>query len=97
MLSLEKLLQKSAGLGLEKIVQRAQDMDDFAQKLRATLDPGLAEHICAVNVRDGGDLVVICTSSAWAARLRFESERLIEDARKLGADVSRCHVRVASA
>lgn len=96
MLSLEKLLQKSAGLGLEKIVQRAQDMDDFAHKLRATLNPDLAAQICAINVRDEGDLVVVCTSSAWAARLRFESEQLIAQASKLGVNVSRCHIRVSS-
>ena len=96
MLSLEKLLKTGAGRGLEKIIQRAQNMDDLAQKLRAGLEPDLAEQILAVNVRDNGELVVVCSSSAWAARLRFESDCLVRIAREAGADVAHCRVRVGA-
>ena len=96
MLSLEKLLKNTAGNGLEKIVQRAQNMDDIAQKLRQAIDKDVAEQISAINVRNDGDLVVVCTTSAWAARIRFDGEALVAAARRLGADVTRCHVRVAS-
>lgn len=94
MLSLEKLLKTKAGNGLEKIVHRAQDMDDMTHKLRAKLEPDLAAQILAVNVRDGGELVIVCGSSAWAARIRFEGDALLSAARELDAGVTRCRVKV---
>lgn len=96
MLSLEKLLKKSSGQGLDKIVQRAQNMDEIAHKLRLVLEPDLAEQIRAVNVREDGELIIVCSSSAWAARLRYDSKQLVAAARELGADVTRCRVRVGS-
>jgi len=39
--------------------------------------------------------VILAKSSAWASRLRFETEALIEAARETGADVMSCTVRVA--
>jgi hypothetical protein len=96
MLSLEKLLKSTTGRGLGKIVQRAQNMDEIAHKLRLAVAPDLAEQIHAVNVRDDGELVIVCASSAWAARLRFDSEQLVAVARELGADVTRCRVRIGS-
>ena len=94
MLSLEKLLKNAAGNGLEKIVHRAQNMDDLAQKLRLGLDPELGEQIVAVNVREDGALVVICESSAWAARLRYENDRLVAIAQNNGMPVNQCHIKV---
>ena len=49
----------------------------------------------AVNLRENGELVLICNSSTWAARLRFESEQLVEAARLTGAEVNRCKVKVS--
>ncbi len=95
MLSLDKLLKSNAGRGLAKIVQRAQNMDALARRLRAELEPALAEQLVAVNVRDDGELVLVCGSSAWAARIRFEGEKLVDAARDHGADVTRYRVTVA--
>ena len=92
--SLDKLLKSMTGRGLGKIVQRAQNMDDLAHKLRLRVEPALAGHIVAVNARDDGELVVICTSPAWASRLRYASEELLEAARAAGADVTRCRFKV---
>ena len=41
------------------------------------------------------ELVVICRSSAWASRLRFEEASLIDAARAHGASVDKVSVRVA--
>jgi predicted nucleic acid-binding Zn ribbon protein len=49
----------------------------------------------AANVRDDGELVVLCRSSAWASRLRFAADDLLSAARATGAEVTRCSVRVA--
>lgn len=96
MLSLEKLLKSKAGRSLKSIVQNAQNMDDLAHKLRACLEPELAAQLLAANVRGDGELVIICASSVWASRLRFESESLLAAARAAGADVTRCRVKVAT-
>ena len=94
MLRLQKLLKAGNRGGLEKIVQRAQDMGDLTHRLKRALPPELADELKAANVREDGELVILCHSSAWAARLRFESETLLRAASDAGAKVSRCRVRV---
>ena len=91
---IDKLLNSKGGNTLEDLVQRAQDMDDLALRVRLCLDEPARESVAAANLRDDGELVVVCRSSAWAARLRFESERLIKAARDGGYVVNRCRVRV---
>ncbi len=92
---LEKLLGTPDGGPLGKVVGRARAMEDLAARLRAALDPGTAPHLVAANVREDGELAVVCSSPAWAARLRFESEALVEAARSAGLEVQRCSVKVA--
>lgn len=94
MLSLEKLLKTKAGHGLGKIIQRAQNMDALARQLQASLAPELAGQLISANLRENGELVVVCRSSAGAARLRFEADRLMATARDSGAVVNGCRVRV---
>lgn len=69
-------------------------MDSLTSALRAALAADLAENLIAANVRDDGSLVLVCSSSAWASRLRFETDNLVRIARKTGADVHGCVVRV---
>ena len=92
---LDKLLKSSSDDGLGKWVAKAQDMDKLAQKLRSALDPALAETLCAVNVREDGELVLVCRGAGAASRVRFEAEALIAAARASGIDVTGCRVRVA--
>lgn len=92
---LEKLLQAPGGSPLRQVVRRARDMDDLAARLRAALDPEAAPHLVAANLRDDGELAVICSSPAWAARLRFESDALLEAARSAGLEAHRCSIKVA--
>ncbi len=91
---IDKLLNSKGGNPLEELVQHAQDMDDLALRVRLSLDPAARDSIAAANLRDDGEMVVVCRSSAWAARLRFESERLMQAARDGGYAVTRCRVRV---
>lgn len=95
--SLEKLLNPSKDGDLAKIVRRAQDMGELASALVRALPADEGAAILAANVRDDGELVVLCRSSAWASRLRFSADALIAAARARGAEVSRCSVRVAQA
>ena len=93
--SLGKLLNPSKGGDLAKIVQRAQDMGELASALVRALPPDEGAAVLAANVRDDGELVVLCQSSAWASRLRFSADALLEAAKAQGIDASRCSVRVA--
>lgn len=92
---LEKLLRTGSGGALQKIVQRAQNMDDLTTALRAFLPADAQSHLLAANLRENGELVLICSTSSWAARLRFESDQLIEAARMTGAVVNSCKVKVS--
>ena len=94
---LEKLLKTGAGGALEEIVQRAQNMDNLTSAIRSVLPDEAQSQLLAANIRENGELVLICSSSSWAARLRFESEQLIEAARLTGAEVNKCKVKVGAA
>jgi hypothetical protein len=91
---LENLLKSPANKSLDKIIQRAQNMDSLTSALQAGLADELAANLIAANIRDDGNLVLVCSSPAWASRLRFEADLLIDIARKTGTDVSGCVVRV---
>ena len=92
---LESLLKSHENKSLDKIIQRAKDMDSLTTALQGGLPQDLAANLVAANVRDDGDLVVVCSSPAWASRLRFETEQLIEIARGTGVTVNSCSVMVA--
>ena len=95
--SLENLLNPSNGGDLRDIVRRARDMGELATALAAALPAGQGAAIVAANVRDDGELVVVCQSPAWASRLRFEADKLLEAAAAHGASADRCSIRVARA
>jgi len=92
---LENLLKTGAGGALDKIIQRAQNMDELTTALRAALPADAGPNLLAANLRENGELVLICTSSAWASRLRFESDKLMAAARTAGLKVSSCRVSVS--
>lgn len=91
---LDSLLQPNDNGGLGDIIRHAREMGDLVQVLQRALPADQAPAIAAANVRDDGELVILASSSAWAARLRFESERLLDAARTSGRTVLRCSVRV---
>ena len=91
---LDSLLQPNDNGGLGDIIRHAREMGDLVQVLQRALPADQGPAIAAANVRDDGELVILATSSAWAARLRFESERLLGAARASGRIVLRCSVRV---
>ncbi len=92
---LKNLLNTNDNGDLGDIVQHARNMDALLQVLQGALPEEYATSIAAANIRGDGQLVILATSSAWASRLRFETEALIAAARASGADVTSCTVRVA--
>ena len=92
--SLDKLLNSGGNEPLENLIQHAQKMDGLLATVRQALPEVDPREIVAANRREDADLIVVCRSPAWAARLRFESERILQAARLKGHDVSRCRIRV---
>jgi hypothetical protein len=94
-ISLEKLL-KSGGRGaLEDMVQTAQYMDEMTTMLQQGLEMDLAVNLLAASLRGDGELVLIASSSAWAAKIRFETEKMMQLVRQSGTEVRSCRVTVS--
>jgi hypothetical protein len=85
---LENLLNSGASSNLEKLIQTAQNMDSLTSALRSAMPPDMGENLLAANVREAGELAIICSSSAWAARIRFESDALLQAAKTAGFDAA---------
>jgi hypothetical protein len=92
--SLENLLNLNENGGLGDIIRHARDMGELVALLQASLAKEVAQSVVAANIRDDGELVVLASSPAWAAKLRFEAESLMIAARQTGAEVTACTVRV---
>ena len=93
--SLENLLNPNDNGGLGEIVRHARDMGELVGQLQRDLPDEVGPQILAANIRDGGELVVLASSPAWAAKLRFEADALLDAARATGAAVETCTVRVS--
>mgnify|MGYP000498306463 CR=1 FL=1 len=91
---LGNLLNRNENGELGDLVRRAQALDSLCRALTAALPADLAADVLAANVREGGELVVICPTPARAARLRFESEALLAAATAAGESVTHLTVRV---
>ncbi len=92
---LRNLLNSNGNGDLGDLVRRARDMGELTEALYVALPGELAGSLVAANIRDDRELVVICRSSAWASRLRFEEASLIDAARAHGVSVDKVSVRVA--
>jgi len=91
---LKNLLNPCAGGELGDIVKRARKMGELTHILCDGLPDEYVGSIVAANLREDGDLVVIAASSAWASRLRYETDALLDAARKAGLSPGACRIRV---
>ena len=92
---LGNLLNPSDNGDLGSIVRRAREMGDLTGVLSGALPADHANAVVAANVRENGELVVIAASSAWASRLRYETDTLLEAAKSAGVTASKCRIRVS--
>jgi len=92
---LENLLKTSPDRGLAELIERARELGALTKTLSKALDPDIGQALVAANVREDGELVVIARSPAWAARLRFETDKLLAAARDAGETVTACSVKVS--
>ena len=91
---LENLLKPSNDGDLADIIKRARQMGELTDVVARGLPEADRGAIVAANVRDDGELVIICASSAWASRLRYETETLLQAARDAGVSAQTCRIRV---
>jgi len=80
---------------LGALIGRARRMGELTDILCKALPDADKSAIVAANIRADGELVVICASSAWVSRLRYETDRLLQAAREAGVSAHTCRVRVA--
>lgn len=95
MKSLEDLLKTSKDNGLSEVIEHARDMGDLVQILQQAIPEEQRGAISAANIREDGELVVLASSSAWASRLRFETDTMLAAVKDSGKAACRCSVRVA--
>ena len=93
--SLENLLNLNGDGGLGGIIRHARDMGELVTLLQSCLSEDEARSVVAANIRGDGELVVLASSPAWAAKLRFEAESLMTAARQTGTEVTSCTERVS--
>ena len=91
---LKNLLNPFANGELGDIVRRARKMGELTDVLCKGLPDEYAGAIVAANLREDGDLVIIAASSAWASRLRYETDALLAAARESGLQPTSVRVRV---
>ena len=94
-IELKNLLNPSDDGDLGQIVRRAREMGELTHVLSSALPDEYSGAIVAANLREDGDLVVIASSSAWASRLRYETDALLAAARENGVSAKACRIRVA--
>ena len=92
---LKNLLKPSAIGGLGDVIDRAQRMGEHTGLLSKALPESDRGAIVAANLRENGELVIICATSAWASRLRYETELLLKAAKDAGLPAHTCRVRVS--
>ena len=92
---LKNLLNPSNHGDLGDLIKRAKRMGELTEILSNALPESDRSAIVAANIREDGELVVICTSSAWASRLRYETDKLLRAARDSGATAKTCRIRVS--
>ncbi len=89
-----ELLNSSNNRELSEALKRSEAIGQLTETLAKALPPELGAAILAASVGDDGVLSIKASSSAWASRLRFETESLTSIARAAGHVVTGVRVRV---
>ena len=81
--------------GLGRLAREAADRVALTDRLREALDPELGHSLRAANLREDGTLVLLASGPEWAARLRYEADRLLRLCREKNPQAARVRVRVS--
>ncbi len=88
------LLNSSNNRELSKALKRSESIGQLTEALAGALPPDLGAAILSASISDDGTLSIRASSSAWASRLRFESDQLAGVARSAGHRITGVRVRV---
>ena len=80
---------------LDDLAEQARDQVALADLLREALQPGLREGFAGSDLDPGGTLTVFAAEPEWAARLRFEADKLEVAAGSAGWQVRRVLIKLA--
>lgn len=92
--ALGDLLKADSPLGA--LARAASSRLDLADCVRKQLPADLATAIVTCNLRPDGTLVVTAASPEWAARLRFEADRILSGCRADWPAAGRVRFRVGT-
>jgi hypothetical protein len=92
--SLSQLLE-SSGSSLARLATTAQQKIALSEHIRNGLAPDIGAEVLHCSIDVDGILTVRASSPEWAARLRFENERLLELSREIDPATTSIKVRVA--
>lgn len=81
--SIAKIIEQVGISGHSSLTAQVRQLAALEQQVRACLAADLAEHCQVVGIRDGG-LRLATDSPAWAARLRFQAPRLVQQLMRQG-------------
>ncbi|PKL94334.1 MAG: hypothetical protein CVV18_09220 [Gammaproteobacteria bacterium HGW-Gammaproteobacteria-8] len=82
--SIAKILEQVGSSGQMPISLKARQLADLSHRVQACLPADLAGHCHVIGLRDGC-LRLATDTPAWAARLRFQAPRLVQQLRQRGA------------
>ena len=92
--SIAKILERVGISGGPSLPTRVRELGELERQVRACLAPDLARH-CQVAGIVQGCLRLATESPAWAARLRFQGPRLLQQlARQRGLNLNAVQVRI---
>ncbi len=80
---------------LGDLAEQARDQVALADLLRESLQPGLREGFAGSDLDPGGTLTIFAVAPEWAARLRFEADKLEQTAVSGGWTVRRVRISLA--
>ncbi|MFK8054172.1 MAG: DciA family protein [Woeseiaceae bacterium] len=79
---------------LTNLVSRAAAMQSIHAHATGVLPESLKTHVFDAVINDNNQLVILATSPAWAARLRFHSGDMLGAVRREGIPATQCLIKV---
>ncbi len=92
--SLSELLKLKDNGELDRALRRSGEIGELTSALADALGGDLGANIVSASIADDGLLTIKTTTSAWASRLRFESEQLLKASQAAGRPAVGVRVRV---
>ena len=88
-------LMRGRDTGLGHLLAHARDIDRLDRKLESIIDPALSPH-CQVAEFRNHCLILVCSSAAFATRIRMISQQLLDTFREEGEPgIDRIEIRIA--